>query len=101
MGTLDTLMSLSDDLVKSNMLMESVVGKLRRQVAEVGGASSSAALKVDGLTADAFLTRFKWDEAKFPVRRPLREAVEKMSEIVGRIDEDLKVLTRMVVGRTC
>ena len=31
-GTLDTLMVLSDDLVKVNALLESVVNKIRRQV---------------------------------------------------------------------
>jgi V-type H+-transporting ATPase subunit C len=38
-----------------------------------------------------YLTRFKWDEAKFPTRRPLRESVDKILEIIGRIEDDLKV----------
>lgn len=35
-GTLDTLMVLSDDLVKVNALVESVVNKIRRQLFEMG-----------------------------------------------------------------
>ncbi len=35
MGTLDSLMVLSDDLVKVNSLLESVVNKIRRQVGAV------------------------------------------------------------------
>lgn len=34
-GTLDSLMVLSDDLVKVNSLLESVVNKIRRQVGAV------------------------------------------------------------------
>jgi len=35
-GTLDTLMVLSDELVKVNALVESVVNKIRRQLFEMG-----------------------------------------------------------------
>uniref|UniRef100_A0A7S0RL04 V-type proton ATPase subunit C n=1 Tax=Chlamydomonas leiostraca TaxID=1034604 RepID=A0A7S0RL04_9CHLO len=88
-GTLDTLMQLSDDLAKSNTLIEGVVNKLKRQATETSG--DGAVLKVDGYPADVYLTRFKWDEAKFPIRRPLKETVEKISEIIARIEDDLKV----------
>jgi hypothetical protein len=40
---------------------------------------------------EVYLTRFKWDEAKFPSRRPLKETVEKIMEIVARVEDDLKV----------
>jgi V-type H+-transporting ATPase subunit C len=36
-GTLDSLMVLSDDLVKVNALVESVVNKIRRQLFEMQG----------------------------------------------------------------
>eukprot|EP00199_Chlamydomonas_sp_CCMP681_P001609 CAMPEP_0119101894 /NCGR_PEP_ID=MMETSP1180-20130426/806_1 /TAXON_ID=3052 ORGANISM="Chlamydomonas cf sp, Strain CCMP681" /NCGR_SAMPLE_ID=MMETSP1180 /ASSEMBLY_ACC=CAM_ASM_000741 /LENGTH=371 /DNA_ID=CAMNT_0007086075 /DNA_START=51 /DNA_END=1166 /DNA_ORIENTATION=- len=90
-GTLDTLMALSDDLSKSSNLAEQVVNKIKRQVVETGGAGSLAGLKVEGLAPDNYLTRYKWDEAKFPTRRPLRETVDKILEILGRIEDDLKV----------
>lgn len=35
-GTLDTLLVLSDDLVKTNALVEGVVNKIRRQLFEMG-----------------------------------------------------------------
>ena len=38
-GTLDSLMVLSDDLVKVNALVESVVNKLRRQLFDMGSAA--------------------------------------------------------------
>jgi V-type H+-transporting ATPase subunit C len=81
----------SDDLAKSCTITEQVVSKIRRQVAEIGGAGGVASLQVDGLAPEVYLTRFKWDEAKFPTRRALNETASKVMEIVGRIEDDLKV----------
>lgn len=48
-GTLDSLMVLSDDLVKVNSLLESVVNKIRRQVscswAVIGGPMHRARIR--------------------------------------------------------
>ena len=41
--------------------------------------------------AEAFITRFKWNEAKFQAKRPLKELVELITESVGKIEDDLKV----------
>lgn len=90
-GTLDTLMALSDDLAKTNTMIEQVVNKIKRQVNETGGPAAVSSLKVDGLPAEVYLTRFKWDESKFPSRRPLKETVDKIIEIMARIEDDLKV----------
>lgn len=90
-GTLDTLMALSDELSKTSNVMEAVVGKIRRQITDFGGAGAAAGLRIDNLSTDQYVQRFKWDEAKFPVRRPLKETVEKVTEVVGRIEDDLKV----------
>ncbi|KAG2492646.1 hypothetical protein HYH03_009062 [Edaphochlamys debaryana] len=90
-GTLDSLMALSDELSKTSNMMEAVVNKVKRQVNDAGGAKSLAGLQVEGLSTEAYVHRFKWDEAKFPARRPLKETVEKMTELVSRIEDDLKV----------
>jgi hypothetical protein len=39
-GTLDALLALSDDMVKTMTLVEGVTGKIRRQLAEVDRASA-------------------------------------------------------------
>lgn len=93
-GTLDTLLALSDDLVKVSSAVEAVVAKIRRTVVDMAGPSAVATLKVENLPVDAYLTRFKWDEPKFPLRRPLRETVEKIGEIMSHIEDDLKVSAR-------
>ncbi len=90
--------SRSDDLAKSSMMTEQVVNKIKRQVHDSGGADAVASLKVDGVAPEVFLTRFRWEEAKFPTRRPLRETVDKIMEIVGRIEDDLKVRVASVCG---
>lgn len=89
-GTLDTLMALSDELSKTANVMEGVATKIRRQVYEFGGAAAVSGLKVEGLAVESYVQRFKWEEAKFPVRRPLKETVEKVTEVVGRIEDDMK-----------
>ncbi|CAL1398483.1 unnamed protein product [Linum trigynum] len=92
-GTLDSLLSLSDDLLKSNSFLESVSHKIRRQIEDlerVSGAESNA-LTVDGVPVDSYLTRFVWDEAKYPTMSPLKEIVDGIHSSVVRIEDDLKV----------
>ena len=48
MGTLDSLLSLSDDLVKTTTLVEAVVAKVRRQLVELEGTSEEAAVRSGG-----------------------------------------------------
>jgi V-type H+-transporting ATPase subunit C len=79
----------SDDLAKSCTLTDQVVSKIRRQIVEIGGGS--AVLQVEGQAPEVYITRWKWDEAKFPTRRPLNETVAKIMEIVARVEDDLKV----------
>ena len=91
-GTLDSLLALSDDLVKVNALAEQVVEKVRRQFGELGDATTSEReLRVDGESVERYLTTFEWDEAKNPARRALKETVEKLSERLSRIDEEFKL----------
>lgn len=92
-GTLDSLLSLSDDLLKSNSFIEGVSHKIRRQIEElerVSGVESSA-LTVDGVPVDSYLTRFVWDEAKYPTMSPLKETVASIHTQVAKIEDDLKV----------
>lgn len=92
-GTLDSLLSLSDDLLKSNSFVEGVTHKIRRQIEElerVSGVEGSS-LTVDGVPVDSYLTRFVWDEAKYPAMSPLREIVDGIHGQVAKIEDDLKV----------
>ena len=91
-GTLDSLMVLSDDLVKTNQLVEAVVNKLRRQLFDLqssGGTESE--VTVEGTAPDDYVKGFQWDQAKYPPRRPLQETVKTITETVQKLEDDLKV----------
>lgn len=90
-GTLDTLMQLSDELAKTNNLIEAVVNKLRRQVSDLGGVDALHALRVAGVPVEAYLGRFKWNDARYQAKRPLKELAEVIVESVARVEDDLKV----------
>lgn len=90
-GTLDSLLQLSDDLTKVATLVDSVTSKIRRQLADLGQAESLEDLTVDGYQVERYLTSFSWNEAKYPARRPLRETADKLSEGVARLEDELKV----------
>ncbi|KAI8544069.1 hypothetical protein RHMOL_Rhmol08G0266700 [Rhododendron molle] len=92
-GTLDSLLALSDDLYKSNTFVEGVSHKIRRQIEELERVSGvvSSSLTVDGVPVDSYLTRFVWDEAKYPTMSPLKEIVDAIHVQVSRIEDDLKV----------
>ncbi len=41
-------------------------------------------------TPQTYVSRFSWDQAKFPLRQPLPGQVENISKMVSQIDGDLK-----------
>ncbi|XP_038987192.1 V-type proton ATPase subunit C-like [Phoenix dactylifera] len=92
-GTLDSLLALSDDLAKSNAFIEGVSHKIRRQIEDLERASGveGGALTVDGVPVDSYLTRFVWDESKYPTMSPLREIVDTIHVQVAKIEDDMKV----------
>ena len=93
-GTLDSLMVHSDDLVKVNSSDEGVVNKIRRQLFDmqsVGSSTDREDVTVEGSSPDDFLESFSWNEAKYPPRRPLQETVNNITETVSKLEDDLKV----------
>lgn len=91
-GTLDSLMALSDDLNRVDMTIESVVRKIERQFHDLN--KDNQALTVDGVPVDRYLNYFAWDEAKHPHRRPLPEIVSIVQTSVSKIEDELKQLSQ-------
>lgn len=89
-GTLDSLMQLSDDLVKTSVTLDGIVGKIRRTIVDVCG-SPAGAMQIDNRPVESYLTGFRWDEAKYPSRRSLQEIVAKIQEEMMKLDDELKV----------
>lgn len=87
-GSLDKLMTLSDDLARVDVVVAGVVNKIRRQVGEL---SPDEPLTVNSRPVTSYLTNFAWDEARYPLRKPLNELVEELNDNVLGVDDDLKV----------
>ncbi len=62
-GTLNSLMSLSEDMDKVDASIESVVRKVERQYAEVTPKTRDPLL-VDAVPVDRYLPSFVWENAK-------------------------------------
>lgn len=101
-GTLDSLMTLSDEMGKTDQIVESIVRKIEKTAHELsdrrsGGSSghntnTSEALSVGGVPATRYIQQFAWDSAKYPNRRPLKELVTLIAGGVAAFDEELKQL---------
>ena len=92
-GTLDSLMALSDDLIKVNAAVEGTVNKIRRQLYELQAAlpeDERSDVWVEGMTPEGYLQRFAWNEAKYPSRRPPKDTVQSIMETTQKLDDDLK-----------
>jgi len=97
-GTLDSLLELSDELSRDAQVIEGTCAKLRRQCVEhaTTSANSDGVVDLSGLgdlsqeDGDA-VESFEWNEAKFPSNRPLKDLVGRVMEGVHRTDDALKV----------
>ncbi|KAL3823023.1 hypothetical protein ACHAXA_005211 [Cyclostephanos tholiformis] len=91
-GTLDSLMNLSDDLGKTDSVIEGIVRKVEKTANELAGKKATE-LTVGGVPSTRYVQQFAWDYAKFPNRRPLKELVSLIAGGVSAIDEELKQLS--------
>eukprot|EP01099_Mayorella_cantabrigiensis_P008502 TRINITY_DN79_c0_g1_i2.p1 TRINITY_DN79_c0_g1~~TRINITY_DN79_c0_g1_i2.p1 ORF type:complete len:376 (+),score=99.36 TRINITY_DN79_c0_g1_i2:84-1211(+) len=92
-GTLDVLMSLSDDLYKFDAFVESCVRKIARQLHDLSDPSenNTRMFSVNDANVEHYLTHFHWDDAKYGKSKPLRELVETITQTITRMEEDLRV----------
>ena len=91
-GTLDTLMTLSDDLGKTDSVVEATVRKIEKTAAEL--SDSAPELTVGGVPPKRYIQQFAWDSAKYPNRRPLPELVSLITAGSVAVEEELKQLTQ-------
>lgn len=85
-------MNLSDDLSKTDSIIETIVRKVEKSSIELAGKKATE-LTVGGVPSTRYIQQFAWDYAKFPNRRPLKELVSLISGGVAAIDEELKQLS--------
>jgi len=91
-GTLDTLMQLSDELTKTDAIVESIVRKIEKTYVELARDGNVKELKIGEVPAARYVQSFAWDYAKYPNRRPLKELVALIAGGATAIDEELKQL---------
>ena len=91
-GTLDTLMTLSDELGKTDQIVEAIVRKIEKTAMELS-ERQKAELSVGGVPAPRYIQQFAWDSAKYPNRRPLKDLVSLITSGAVAVEAELKQLT--------
>jgi len=93
-GTLDTLMNLSDELVKTDTIVESIVRKIEKTSQDLIERKGQDNLTVGGVPPHRYIQQFAWDSAKYPNRRPLKELVSLITGGAAAVEAELKQLTQ-------
>eukprot|EP00300_Choanocystis_sp_HF-7_P036783 c52699_g1_i1.p1 GENE.c52699_g1_i1~~c52699_g1_i1.p1 ORF type:complete len:393 (-),score=103.18 c52699_g1_i1:146-1324(-) len=89
-GTLDSLMALSDDLVKHDSQVDGVVRKLERQMLDFGVTEFSVSVERQQKSTEEFVTNFTWASNKYQEKLSLGEINAKIYQEVMKVDEDLR-----------
>nr|XP_060165204.1 V-type proton ATPase subunit C 2 isoform X2 [Globicephala melas] len=105
-GTLDSLVGLSDELGKVDIFAESLIKRMAQSVVEVmedakgkvqenllanGGLKEKMKCLKTDLTS--FVTHFEWDMAKYPAKQPLVSIADTLAKQLAQIETDLKSRT--------
>ncbi|XP_070589103.1 V-type proton ATPase subunit C 2 isoform X2 [Erythrolamprus reginae] len=92
-GTLDTLVGLSDELGKLDSFAESVIKKISQYIGEVLEDSKDKVqenLLANGVDLISYLKKFEWDMAKYPIKQPLKNISEGLAKQITQIEADMK-----------
>lgn len=92
-GTLDTLVGLSDELGKLDSYVDNITHKLAHYLGEVLEDQKDRLaenLMANRMDLSTYVTRFQWDVAKYPIKLPLKSIAEIISKQVSQMDGDLK-----------
>jgi V-type H+-transporting ATPase subunit C len=97
-GSLDSLLSLSEDLGRKDQFFEGVVNKIARQLRDLyvdpdtgnNERPSDMILSVGNVSLDKYLASFEWDEAKFKLASPLKDIIDAVSSTMTKIEEELR-----------
>jgi V-type H+-transporting ATPase subunit C len=94
MGNLDTLMFMNDKLIKLESNVESLLKKIDRQFLDLNDqVGHKWEIKcADGLVAlDKFISRFKWNDSRFPRSHPLNKLVEMFEGKLNSYESELRI----------
>ncbi|XP_003389520.1 PREDICTED: V-type proton ATPase subunit C 1-B-like [Amphimedon queenslandica] len=95
-GTLNSLVDLSDTLNRLDTFVEGVVRKMAHYMSDIIDPEDRDKLHENLLVGpgklpmENYVARFSWDQAKFPLRQSPSALAENISKMVTQIDNDLK-----------
>ena len=92
-GTLDSLMTLSDELVKSDQLAEQIVLKIVDSLKMLGtgdGTPIKDLLKVGDKSIDQYLENFSWNTMKYRSDKTLMELATTIQQELQQTDTVMK-----------
>lgn len=92
-GTLDQLVGLSDELTKLDSYVESICHKLAASLQDTLENKHNSViehLQANGQDMQAYLTRFQWDMAKYPIKQSLKSLHDIINKKISDIDNELK-----------
>nr|XP_054757662.1 V-type proton ATPase subunit C-like [Lytechinus pictus] len=92
-GTLDTLVGLSDELGKLDSYVDNITHKLAHYLGDVLEDQKDRLaenLMANRMDLSTYVTRFQWDVAKYPIKLQLKSIAEIISKQVSQMDGDLK-----------
>jgi len=96
-GTLDQLMSLSDDLIKFDSAVENISIKILRQLVESQGEIdyTPEIIMQEENTApvELYLNFFQWDENQYLITKTLKELTDQIFKKANKFDDELKIKT--------
>lgn len=89
-GTLDSLLSVSDAIARDEKQLESVLDRVLRQYRDLTPGGPGTPL-VDGVDTLEYATEFEWEEAKFASSDSLADLRKTIMEQVARLEEEMKI----------
>lgn len=92
-GTLDSLVAMSDDLAKVDTYVQNLTNKLAATIYELVSDKSTYRENVlinNSTSVDAYLEKFQWDKRRFNLQLPIKDIVKVISKIVSDVEKEMK-----------
>lgn len=91
-GSLDSLLSESDELHRRDQQVGSALAKVIETLGSLGEASTNAygTLPVNNMPVPQYLENFKWETRKYRPDRPVPELTESIASEAMQLDADLR-----------
>ncbi|KAL5480032.1 hypothetical protein EMCRGX_G023647 [Ephydatia muelleri] len=91
-GSLDTLMTTSEQLTKADTYAAGVVQKLMEYTLNLIGPDDHEELLVGPtrVPMETFIQHFQWDESRYPLRMQLVSMVEVINKVIVQVDTTFK-----------